>query len=51
MSKKNKTFDAVKMMRDIREKISSETINMTLDELKRYISKRIKESGLKPIGH
>ena len=50
MSKKNKTFDAVKMMRDIRKKISSETVNMTLDELKKYIESRLKQSGLKPIG-
>jgi hypothetical protein len=47
---KEKTFDAVKMMRDIRDKISSETQNMTFDELKKYIEVRIKNSGLKPIG-
>ncbi|MEO6722208.1 MAG: hypothetical protein ABIN67_17710 [Ferruginibacter sp.] len=48
--KKEKTFDAVKMMRDIREKISSETQNMTFSELKEYIQTKIKESKLKPIG-
>ena len=48
--KKEKTFDAVKMMCDIREKISSETQNMTLTELKEYIQNRIKESKLKPLG-
>jgi CO dehydrogenase/acetyl-CoA synthase beta subunit len=48
--KKEKTFDAVKMMRDIRDKISSETQNMTFEELKKYIKTRIKESGLQPIG-
>ncbi len=48
--KKEKTFDAVKMMRDIRDKVSSETQNMTLAELKEYIRKKIKEGNLKPIG-
>lgn len=49
-TKKVKSFDAVKMMRDIRDKISSETQNMTFEELKKYIDSRIKRSGLKPIG-
>ena len=48
--KKEKTFDAVKMMRDIRDKVSSETQNMTFAELKEYIKTQIKESKLKPIG-
>jgi hypothetical protein len=48
--KKEKTFDAVKMMRDIRDKVSSETQNMTFAELKEYIKTKIKESKLKPIG-
>lgn len=47
---KKKTFDAVKMMREIREKISSETQNMTFEELKKYIETRIKNSSLKAIG-
>jgi hypothetical protein len=45
---KEKTFDAVKMMREIRDKISSETQNMTFEEFKKYIDSRT--SGLKPIG-
>jgi len=48
--KKEKTFDAVKMMRDIRDKVSSETQNMTFEELKEYIQTKIKESKLKPVG-
>ncbi len=48
--KKEKTFDAVKMMRDIRDKISAETQNMTLEELKTYIETKIQESKFKPIG-
>ena len=48
--KKEKTFDAVKMMRDIRDKVSSETENMTFTELKEYIQTKLKESKLKPVG-
>ncbi len=48
--KKEKTFDAVKMMRDIRDKVSTETQGMTFAELKEYIQVKIKESKLKPIG-
>ena len=47
---KKKTFDAVRMMREVRDKISSETQNMTFSELKEYIENRIKESKLKPVG-
>ena len=49
-TKKEKTFDAVKMMREIRDKISIETKDMTLTELKLYIQTRIKESKFKPVG-
>ncbi len=45
-----KTFDAVKMMRDIRDKISAETQNMSFDELKAYIKKQLTESKTKPVG-
>ncbi|MBC7422069.1 MAG: hypothetical protein H7334_01305 [Ferruginibacter sp.] len=48
--KKEKAFDAVKMMRDIRDKVSSETQSMTFAELKEYIQAKIKESNLKPVG-
>ena len=48
--KKEKNFDAVKMMRDIRNKVSSETQNMSFAELKEYIQTKIKESKLKPAG-
>ncbi len=48
--KKEKTFDAVKMMRDIRDKVSTETQNMTFDELKEYIKTKIQESKLRPVG-
>ena len=49
-NKKEKIFDAVKMMREIRDRISLETQNMTFEELKKYIDTRIKSSGLRPIG-
>jgi len=49
-TKKEKSFDTVKMMRETRDKISLETQNMTFEELKKYIDLRIKTSGLKPVG-
>ena len=39
MSKKN--FDSVKMMRDIRDKISKDIENMTLEEEKEYLARTI----------
>lgn len=45
--KKEKTFDAVKMMRSIREKINAETQNMNFAELKSYMETKLKESKLK----
>lgn len=47
---KVKDFDAVKMMRDIREKISLETQNMTFEELKAYIKQKLTESKTKLVG-
>ena len=49
-TKKEKLFDTVKMMREIRDKISAETQNMTFEEFKKYIDSRIKANGLKPVG-
>ncbi len=49
-NKNEKQFDAVKMMREIREKISSETQNMTFDELKAYIKQRLADSKTKLVG-
>lgn len=48
--KTEKKFDAVKMMREIRDNISSETQNMSFEELKAYLKKQIAESKLKSIG-
>ena len=48
--KKEKTFDAVKMMRSLREKISVETQNMSFEELKIYIQTKIEESKFKTLG-
>ena len=47
---KVKTFDAIKMMRDIRDKITAETQDMTLTELKKYLADKLKDSPLKTIG-
>ncbi|MBI5730880.1 MAG: hypothetical protein HY963_07065 [Ignavibacteriales bacterium] len=35
-------FNAVKMMRDIRNKISAETQEMSYEQLMKYISKKLK---------
>ena len=48
--KKQKTFDAVKMMREIRDKISAETQNMSYEELRAYIDKKLFESKAEFIG-
>lgn len=48
--KKEKIFDAVKMMCDIRGKVSSKTQNINFAKLKEYIQNKIKESKLKPVG-
>ncbi len=44
--KQEKTFDAVKMMRDIRDKISTETQDMTFEELKAYIDVQLLASKI-----
>ncbi len=48
--KKEKKFDAVNMMREIRDKISSETQNMTFEELKAYIKQQLADNKAKLIG-
>ncbi|MBU2649664.1 MAG: hypothetical protein KKA81_01905 [Bacteroidetes bacterium] len=49
-NKKDKTFDAVKMMREIRDKISQETQNMTFEQLKAYIKENLKKNSVKLLG-
>ncbi|MBA2407077.1 MAG: hypothetical protein H0V65_03665 [Chitinophagales bacterium] len=49
-TKKEKKFDTVKMMREIRDRISAETQNMTFEELKAYIDKQLSISKTKRIG-
>lgn len=49
-TKKDKQFDAVKMMRDTRDKISSETQNMTFVELKEYIKQKLADNKTKLVG-
>jgi len=41
-TKKVKEFDAVKMMREIRDKINSETKDMSFEELRKYIDTKLK---------
>ena len=47
---KSKNFDAVKMMREIRDKISAETQGMNLIELKVYMEKKREDFKLKNLG-
>jgi hypothetical protein len=49
-TKKEKQFDAVKMMRDIRDKISSETQNMSFNELKAYIKQKLQDDKTRLVG-
>jgi hypothetical protein len=39
ITKKEKTFDTVKVLREIKEKIASDTANMTFAEFKAYLNK------------
>ena len=41
MTTKKKDFDAVKMMRDIRDQLSKEFADMPYEEQKRYIRKKL----------
>ena len=41
---KEKNFDSVKMMRDIRDKISRDIEGMTLEEERRYLQRMISSS-------
>ena len=49
-TKKEKQFDAVKMMREARDKISFDTENMTFDELKSYIKQQLVVNKTRLIG-
>jgi hypothetical protein len=48
--KKEKSYDAVKMMREMRDKISLETQNMSLKELNKYIKESLNSANAKVIG-
>ena len=50
INKDEKAFDAVKMMREVRDKISQETQNMSLEELKVYVKKKLTDNNAKIIG-
>lgn len=44
--KSKKKFDAVKMMREIRDKLSKEFMNMSYEEQKRFIKGQIRSEKL-----
>lgn len=41
----SKKFDAVKMMREIRDKLSEKFVNMSYEEQKKYIEERIRQKA------
>lgn len=43
-----KTFDAVKLMRELRDRLSREMATMSPEERIRYIREKADASGLKP---
>jgi hypothetical protein len=43
--KKEKDFDAVQLMRSLREQLSQETAGMSFEEEKEHIRSRIKSTG------
>ena len=45
--KPEKKFDAVKVMREIRDKLSLEIMNMNYEEERAYLDKLLKEGGIK----
>jgi len=50
ISKNEKSFDSVQMMRAIRDKISQETQDMTFEQLKEYIRIKLAENNTKLVG-
>jgi hypothetical protein len=47
IKKTNKKFDAIRVMREIRDRISLEIMNMTYDEERAYLDKLISEGKSK----
>lgn len=47
IKKKVKKFDAIKVMREIRDKISLEIMNMTYEEERAYLDKLLKDGKTK----
>ncbi|HZK76685.1 MAG TPA: hypothetical protein VFD13_07230 [Candidatus Kapabacteria bacterium] len=45
--KQPKSFDAVKMTRQIRDKITAETQGMNFEQMKAYIAERLKTTKFK----
>ena len=49
LKKPKKGFDCVKMMRDIRDKISRDIMNMTHDEQRTYFKKLLAKASAKKV--
>jgi hypothetical protein len=48
MKTTEKTFDAVKFMREQRDKLSKKLSKMTKDEILEYFRKQVKQKHIKP---
>lgn len=48
MKKSEKPFDAVQLMRGIRDKLSEQIAHMSFDEQKRYMKQRLTTASVKP---
>jgi len=48
--KKEKAFDSVKMMREIRKKINTETQSMSFIEFQEYIKKQLSANNSNRVG-
>ena len=47
--KKEKTFDTVKVFREIKEKIAKETENMTFEQFKAYLNRNQISTTIDPV--
>ncbi len=47
---KDKQFDAIKVMRELRNKLSSEIMNMTYEEERAYLDKLLEKGKTKLVG-
>jgi len=49
-NKKEKAYDAVRMMREVRVKINQKTQNINFEELKAYFKAKLRDNDAKHVG-